>query len=100
MLLTGTPLGAIDAYRLGLVNALSGEEPALAAAERLARELAAGPPLAHEAAKRLVHEGVVLPLGDAITLEREVVAGLYATGDAREGIAAFREKRTPTFLGR
>ncbi len=100
MLLTGAPLGAIDAHRLGLVNVLSGDEPALAAAERLARDLAAGPPLAHAAAKRLVHEGVVLPLAEAITLEREVVAGLYATGDAREGIAAFREKRTPTFLGR
>ena len=100
MLLTGAPLGAIDAHRLGLLNALSGEEPALAAAERLARDLAAGPPLAHAAAKRLVHDGVALPLRDAITLEREVVAGLYATGDAREGITAFREKRTPTFLGR
>jgi enoyl-CoA hydratase/carnithine racemase len=100
MLLTGAPLGAIDAHRLGLVNELSGAEPALAVAERLAREIAAGPPLAHRAAKHLVHQGALLPLIEAIDLERETVAELFATDDAAEGLAAFRAKRSPEFRGR
>jgi enoyl-CoA hydratase len=100
MLLTGTPLGAVDAHRLGLVNELSGDAPALVIAERLARELAAGPPLAHAAAKHLVQRGAVLPLTDAIDLERETVSELFATDDAAEGLAAFRAKRAPEFRGR
>ena len=99
MLLTGAPLGAIDAHRLGLINELSGDAPALTVAEPLAREIATGPPLAHAAAKQLVQRGAILPLADAIELEREVVAGLFATADAGEGLAAFREKRAAEFRG-
>jgi len=100
MLLTGTPLGAADAHRLGLVNELSGDAPARVVAERLARELAAGPPLALHAAKRLVQRGAGLPLADAFDLERETVSELFATDDAHEGLAAFRAKRAPAFRGR
>ncbi len=100
MLLTGAPLGAVDAHRLGLVNELTGDAPALTGAERLARELASGPPLAHAEAKRLVREGLGLPLADAVALERDVVSRLFATADAAEGLAAFQHKRAPTFSGR
>jgi enoyl-CoA hydratase/carnithine racemase len=100
MLLTGAPLGAVEAHRLGLVNELTGDAPALVAAERLARELAAGPPLAHASAKRLVREGAILELADAVALERDVVSELFGTADAAEGVAAFLEKRSPIFDGR
>jgi enoyl-CoA hydratase len=100
MLLTGAPLSAVDAYRLGLVNELSGDAPALVVAERLAREIATGPPLALGAAKYLVRRGAFLPLTDAIDLERQTVSELFATDDAAEGLAAFRAKRAPRFRGR
>jgi enoyl-CoA hydratase len=100
LLLTGNPVGAADAHRLGLVNELSGDAPALVVAERLAREIATGPPLAHGAAKYLVQRGALLPLTDAIDLERQTVSELFATDDAAEGLAAFRAKRAPRFTGR
>jgi enoyl-CoA hydratase len=96
MLLTGAPLGAVDAHRLGLVNELSGDAPALEVAERLAREIATGPPLAHGAAKHLVQRSALLSLTDAIDLERETVAGLFATDDAAEGPAAFPPSARPS----
>jgi enoyl-CoA hydratase len=100
LLLTGNPLGAVDAHRLGLVNELSGDAPARVVAERLARDIAAVAPLAHAAAKQLVQRGATLDLADAIAFERETVAALFDSDDAAEGVAAFRAKRAPEFRGR
>ena len=100
MLLTGSPLGAVEAHRLGLVNELSGDSPAVVVASAWPASSRAGPPLALGAAKHLVQHGATLSLTDAIDLERETVAGLFATDDAAEGLAAFRTERTPEFHGR
>jgi len=97
LLLTGEPLSASDAHRLGLVNELSGDAPALESALALARVIATAPAPASAAAKRLVQQGTEMQLADAIVLEREIVSGLFATDDAVEGLRAFREKRPPTF---
>jgi enoyl-CoA hydratase len=97
MLLTGEPLSAPDAHRLGLVNELSGGTPALETALALARTVAAGPSGALAAAKRLVQEGTERQLADAIVLERATVSQLFASDDAIEGLRAFREKRAPAF---
>jgi enoyl-CoA hydratase/carnithine racemase len=72
----------------------------VAAALDLAGRLAAGPPQAIAAAKRLVDVGLTMPLAAGIVLERETVAGLFATEDRVEGITAFLNKRPARFSGR
>ena len=50
--------------------------------------------------KRSVQTGAELPLEAGLALERELQAKLFASEDAREGIAAFVEKREPRFQAR
>jgi enoyl-CoA hydratase len=98
LLLTGEPLGAADALRLGLVNQVV--DDALQGALTLASRLASLPPLALAAAKRLVDHGREMSLDAAIVFERETVSGLFGTEDRAEGVAAFLEKRAASFKGR
>jgi enoyl-CoA hydratase len=99
LLLTGEPISADDAHRLGLVNQVVDDGTALDAAEQLAGRLAAGPPLALAAAKRLVDLGGPMALDAGIAFERETVAMLFGTEDRSEGVAAFLEKRASHFRG-
>ena len=50
--------------------------------------------------KRAVQSGAEIPLEQGLALERELQAKLFASADAREGLAAFQEKRAPRFEGR
>jgi enoyl-CoA hydratase len=100
MILTGEPISAERAYALGLVNELAPPGEALAAALRLAGELAAGAPLALAAGKCLLHQDPGLDLDAAIARERESVTALFGTADRAEGLAAFRERRPGNFTGR
>jgi enoyl-CoA hydratase/carnithine racemase len=94
LLLTGEPLEADDAYRIGLVNAVVPPGEVLAAARAFAESLAGAPPSALAVAKQLVDDGATMPLDAAITLEREAVSHLFDTADARARIQAFVEKRS------
>jgi enoyl-CoA hydratase len=100
LLLTGEPLTAAEAHRMGLVNEVVADDRAVERAVELATLLAALPAQALAAAKRLVDEGVDMPLATAVTFERETVAHLFDTTDRVEGVAAFLEKRPPTFRHR
>ena len=97
LLMTGDPMDATEAHRLGLVNILSEPGGALEAAVALAEQLSSLPGAALACAKRLVDQGASMSLASAITLERETVSMLYGTPDSEEGIAAFLEKRPAKF---
>jgi 2-(1,2-epoxy-1,2-dihydrophenyl)acetyl-CoA isomerase len=66
----------------------------------LAAELAARPPLALGFSKRLLRRSLDASLGDVIELEAQLQRAAAASADHREGVAAFLEKRAPTFEGR
>jgi enoyl-CoA hydratase len=97
---TGSTIGAEEALRLGLVNAVTPPADLLPATRALAEKIASRGPLAVAAAKKAVGQGADLPLGEALALERELFAGLFGTADRREGMQAFLEKRSPQFQGR
>lgn len=97
LLMTGEPIGADEALRLGLVNGVHYD--VAGAALTLAGSIADGPPRALAAAKRLVDQGPELGFAEGIALERAALIKLFDTTDRVEGVAAFLAKRPPRFTG-
>ena len=97
--LTNRTLSASEAEAWGLVNRVVPDDEVDKAAEQLARQLAEGAPYAVGNAKRIVYEGYERSLEEAGEIEGVTITGAAATNDAREGIAAFVEKRRPDFTG-
>jgi enoyl-CoA hydratase len=101
LLLTGDPITAQDAFRLGLVNEIAEDgASAVSRAVAIADHLAALPAGALAGAKHLVDDGAELSLAAATVLERDTVSRLFATSDREEGVAAFLDKRPPRFDNR
>jgi enoyl-CoA hydratase len=97
---TGDVVGAEEALKIGLVNAVTEPAALLPAARTLADKIAGRAPLAVGAAKRALREGADLPLAQALALEAELFGALFATADQKEGMRAFLEKRPAKFEGR
>jgi enoyl-CoA hydratase/carnithine racemase len=99
MMLTGESVGPGEAQRLGLVNRLIPAERLLEETEAYARKLALGAGVAIGTIKQAVYQGLALPLKEALAMERDLIAPLFETEDAREGLKAFAEKRPPVYKG-
>jgi enoyl-CoA hydratase/carnithine racemase len=100
MLLTGAPVDAREALRLGLVNRVVPKDDLLAEAEGLVRRMIANGPLALRATLEAVRGGRDRPLAEALETEARLFGDLAAGEDAHEGTRAFLEKRAPQFRGR
>ena len=99
-MLAGEEIAADEALRLGLVNRVVAPAGLPAEAEALARDIVeTSAPLAVRACLEAVTRGARLPLDEALELEAELFARLFATEDVREGTRAFLEKRKPVFKG-
>lgn len=100
LLMTGDPITAAEAERIGIVNKVVAPESLMDEAMAMARTIAERAPQAIRMAKQLVNDGIEAPLETAITMETGMTATLFDTHDAKEGIRAFFEKRSPVFSGR
>jgi enoyl-CoA hydratase/carnithine racemase len=88
---------ADTAHRIGLVSRVAPAERLREEAGALAARLATGSPAAMAATKRLLDAAWTTGLGAALEAEAEAQGRLGAGADHAEGLAAFREKRTPRF---
>ncbi len=100
LVLTGDMFPAEEAERAGLVSVLTPEGDAVQHALQIAARIAWMPPLAAAQIKEAVVNGEDAPLETALRLERKAFQLLFDTADKREGIAAFLEKRKPSFKWR
>jgi len=100
LLLTGDAIDAATAERWGLVNKVVPRERLMETARDYARRIAANAPLAVQAAKELALRGRDIDLVTGLRLEQVTNRMLMATEDAKEGPAAFAEKRAPNFKGK
>jgi enoyl-CoA hydratase len=86
-------------YQYGLLNALVEPGEALAEARRLARRIVANAPLSVAASKRIIVEQRDWPTDRMFDLQDPIFQPIYQSKDAREGAAAFAEKRAPRWTG-
>src|SRR5438094_956016 len=100
LLLTGAPISAQEAWRIGLVNRVVPAADLLKDARELARTLAGKPAVATRFILDLVAGGLEMSLSDAQTYEATLFGLVSTTDDMREGTTAFLEKRKPSFAGR
>ena len=97
MLLTGRPIDAQEAYRIGLVNKVVPLSELMSAARQMAEMLCRPAPLAVRAAKQAMIKGTSLSLGEGLELEKVLEDLLMTTEDFDEGCDAFLAKRKPEF---
>ncbi len=97
---TGDVIGADEALRIGLVNAVFPGTELLAKARETAAKIAAKGPLAIAQCKRTIQRGADVPLTVANELEAQAFAALFGSHDQREGMTAFLDKRKAAFEGK
>lgn len=100
MALTGNSIGAERLYDLGLVNRVTGPGQALQEATELARAVIACAPLSVAASKEVIGLQRDWTSDESFARQAAITDSVLASGDAREGAAAFKEKRPPVWAGR
>jgi enoyl-CoA hydratase len=85
---------------MGLLNAVVPRDQLLDKAHEYAHRITANAPLAVQATKQSVWEGLGMSLRDAYKNESALSSMIFQTEDAKEGPKAFREKRKPNWQGK
>lgn len=84
---------ADEAYRVGLVNAVYTQEELMPAVLKLAGKIAKNAPIAVQACKKAINEGLQVDMDQAIVIEEKLFGSCFETEDQKEGMTAFMEKR-------
>lgn len=95
LILTGEPITANEALAIGLVDRVVPAGELMAEVGKLAQTIAGRGPVALRTAKRIINRGLDLPLDEALAAESESFGECFRAGQAREGMQAFLEKRSP-----
>ena len=99
LLFTGDPIGAQEAYRIGLVNKIVPIESLLDEAKKMALKFIDQPGYTLKILKMAVNDGMNMDLRSATAYEARCFEQLASTKDQREGLTAFVEKRKPVYKG-
>ena len=97
--LTGDFIGAERAYELGLINRIA-DGSALDGALELAASIVANGPLAVRVSKQIVKESRGWSMDERYDRQAQLIGPVFMSQDAREGAAAFAEKRKPNWTGK
>lgn len=100
LIYTGGMIGAEDAKAIGLVNKVVSQEELMPAVLKLAGKIAKNAPVAVQLSKAAINRGINCDVVTGIAYEAEVFGLCFSTNDQKEGMAAFVEKRKPTFEGK
>lgn len=84
---------ADEAFRVGLVNAVYTQEELMPAVLKLAGKIAKNAPIAVQACKKAINEGLQVDMDQAIVIEEKLFGSCFETEDQKEGMTAFMEKR-------
>lgn len=98
--LTGEMFTAFQAEAWGLVQRVTSGPTLLEEAEKIAKQFAKQAPLALQYVKKAIHNGIEMDLSNACRLEASYFGLVFNSQDREEGIAAFLEKRKPSFKGK
>ena len=93
LIFSGKVIGAAEAEKIGLVNAVYAPEELIPGAIAMAKSFTANAPIAVKYSKACIDRGMQMDIDDGIALENELFAMCYATADQKEGMGAFLEKR-------
>lgn len=97
MVYTATPIGGVQAVKLGLADKLAPDGVLQASVQRLACQIAAGPQVAFQGQKAILRKIDTLSLEEALAAEAQLQGALAFTPEYAEGVRAFREKRPADF---
>ena len=98
MMLTGDPITAEEALRIGLVNGVYAQPELLTNVKAIANKMVSRGPQALALAKQAARRGIHMSMQDGLALEADLFGMISSTGEMKEGMAAFLEKRKPSWL--